>query len=216
MVREVAAAAGPAVELSEVDVTHRGCRRRHTKSTTRAGSSYCVHGRGEVGTATVADVNRPWRSTDAGRRFALIAATALGMASCGTTELDVDTTFDGTWSVAALASDAGAVDLAGQPIEIEIDTGEAAVRGRTTCQALFGSYTLGLDDEEDTEAGGEASFTIPSPEASADCEPMARSVHIDVVDALESVTQWRREGPTLTLSSPSGSLIVLEGQTPAE
>jgi len=144
----------------------------------------------------------------------MAVAIVLGLASCGTTELDVDLTFDGTWALTELASDGGAVDVTERSIRIEIDTGEAAVRGQTACQALLGSYTLRTAAEAGSDANeGDASFTIPSPEASASCSDADRFVHMELVDALESVTQWRREGPTLLLSSPSGSLIVLEGQT---
>jgi heat shock protein HslJ len=150
-----------------------------------------------------------------------VLAAGFVMMGCGTAELAVEPTFDGTWTVTELASGGTAVDLVGQPVEIEIDTGQAAVRGRTNCQRLFGSYTLDGADESSAqsngaEGGGDASFTIPSPEASADCAAADRAVHIDLVEALESVTLWRREGPTLTLSSPSGSLLVLQGQTRGE
>ena len=98
------------------------------------------------------------------------------------------------------------VDLAGQPIEVDIDTGQAALRGQTNCQQLFGSYTL----VGNRETGGNASFTIPSPAASEECADADRMVHTELVEALESVTQWQREGSTLTLSSPTGTLLSLE------
>ncbi len=137
-----------------------------------------------------------------------MAAISLAAASCGTAELDVDPTFDDTWEVVELESNGEPIDLVDQPIEIEIDTGQAAVRGRTNCQRFFGSYTL-VDDGGST---GRASFTIPSPEASADCRSVDQLVHIELVEALESVNLWRREGSTLTLSSPSGSLVTLQSQ----
>ncbi len=137
-----------------------------------------------------------------------MAAISLAAASCGTAELDVELTFDDTWDVVELVSGDEPIDLVDQPIKIEIDTGQAAVRGRTNCQRLFGSYTLANDGG----SSGDASFTIPSPEASADCRQVDQLVHNELVGALESVTLWRREGSTLTLSSPSGSLVTLQSQ----
>jgi hypothetical protein len=137
---------------------------------------------------------------------ALVAAALTGSA-CGTSELDVEPTFDGTWRVTTLQVDDTAVDLQGQALQIEIDTGQAAVRGRTNCQELFGSYTL-----VDTGASsGEASFTIPSPAADPSCEAVDASVHRLLVEALESVTLWRREGSTLTFLGTAPSPA--QGQT---
>lgn len=137
-----------------------------------------------------------------------VAAVALGVlaASCGTAELEVAQTFDGSWNVTELVSEGEAIDLVGQRIEIEIDTGQAAVRGQTNCQQLFGSYSL----VESNASNGDASFTIPSPAASTECRSVDQLVHTELVDALESVTRWQREGSTLTLSSPSGSTLALQ------
>lgn len=141
-----------------------------------------------------------------------MSALVLAAAACGAEQLDVEATFDNTWTVVELAAEGDAVDLTDQPIEIEIDTAASAVSGRTNCQRLFGSYTL-IDDGGNS---GEASFTIPSPAASDDCRDADQAVHTAVVEALESVTQWRREASGLTLSSPTGSLLVFEVQTQDE
>lgn len=135
--------------------------------------------------------------------FFIVAFIAAAMLSngCGTSELDVEPTFDGVWRVAALRVDGTAVELQGQALQIEIDTGEAAVRGRTNCQELFGSYTL----VDTGSSSGEASFTIPSPAADSSCETVDGSVHRLLVEALESVTLWRREGSTLTLLATATS-----------
>lgn len=130
------------------------------------------------------------------------------LAACGTTELPEQVAFDDTWAVTELIVDDAPVDLTDQQIEIEIDTSEAAVRGRTNCQRLFGSYTLVGGDG----SSGDASFTIPSPEASTECRDVDQAVHTDVVDALESVTQWSREGSELRLTSPSGTSLLLVSQ----
>jgi hypothetical protein len=139
------------------------------------------------------------------RVAALVAgliAFAVAASACGTSELDVQPTFDGVWQIAALDVNGSAVDLTGQALQIEIDTGSAAVGGRTNCRELFGSYTL-----IDTGSGsGEASFTIPSPAADSSCESADRAVHTSLVEALERVTSWRREGSALTL-------LAIESQT---
>lgn len=153
-------------------------------------------------------MNSPWRPTAFIRRSLAAGALAVVVAGCGSTELEVEATFDDTWTVVEFVNEGAAIDLADQPIEIEIDTGEAAVRGQTNCQRLFGSYTL----VDDGGSSGDASFTIPTPAASEECRAADQAVHTAVVEALESVTQWRREGPALTLSSPSGTQLVLQSQ----
>ena len=155
---------------------------------------------------TVASVKQRTRFAAVAGRCALAATIGAAAVSCGTAELDVETTFDDTWRVSELATNDDTVPLDGQMIEIEIDTGQAAVRGISNCQRFFGSYTL----EDGSNRSGDASFTIPSPAASTDCSTDDRAVHEAVVDALESVTTWERIGSKLTLSSPSGARLTLE------
>lgn len=201
-----------AVEGSEGDVTSRGCRHRQPKSTTPVPRHLLFTFDAGNATATVPFVNSPWKPTAFIRRCLPAIALAVVTAGCSGTELEIEATFDDTWTVVVLANEGTTVDLTDQPIEIEIDTGEAAVRGRTTCQQLFGSYTL-VDEGENS---GDASFTIPSPAASGACEAADRAVHTALVDALESVTQWQREASTLVLSSPTGTQLTLEAQSLGE
>lgn len=137
-----------------------------------------------------------------------MVAVALALTGCGTAELDVERTFDDTWDVTDLVAEGEIINLVDQQIEIEIDTGQSAIRGRTNCQRLFGSYTL----VDNGASSGEASFTIPSPAASSECRPVDQLVHTQLIEALESVTQWAREGSTLTLTSPSETRLVLLSQ----
>lgn len=129
------------------------------------------------------------------------------LASCGTAELDVEPAFDDTWDVTSVVVDGVSVDVGGAVV-IEIDTGQSAVRGVTPCQRFFGSYSL--DDGADE---GEASFTIPSPEASEDCAAADRDLHEGVVTALENVSQWQRTGSTLVLTSSTDTELVLESSS---
>lgn len=156
-------------------------------------------------------MNRPCRSSAvasaAARWSVVLVGAALVATGCGTAELDVDPTFDGSWDVVELAQSGAAIDLSDQTLEIEIDTGQAAVRGLTNCLRFFGSYTLVDADASDE---GDASFTIPSPTASDDCAAADRLVHTELVEALESVTRWRREGSILTLSAPTGTQLELQ------
>lgn len=153
------------------------------------------------------------------RRSAAIVFVAAS-AACGTSELPVDPAFDGLWAVAGVelaSADSDAADTASADVEragllVEIDTGEAAVRGRTGCGEFFGSYTL-IDEGEST---GPASFTVPSPAPDAACPAADRVNHVALVEALETVTQWRQEPAagalTMELTSPSGTRVLL---TPA-
>lgn len=141
-----------------------------------------------------------WRPT--GFVLALITAAAVS-SSCGTSELDVEPTFDGVWRVAELRVEGTDVGLQEQAVEIEIDTGQLAVRGRTNCREFFGSYTL----VDNGSSSGEAGFTIPSPAADTSCDTVDATVHDSTVEALELVTQWSREDSTLTLltaGAPTG------------
>ncbi len=140
--------------------------------------------------------------------FGLVLTIALSAVACGTSELEREPTFDGTWRVTALVDDGATVDLDGRSPQLEIDTGEAAVRGRTNCRELFGSYTL-IDTGS---SGGGASFTIPSPAADSSCDATDRAVHTSLVDTLESLTQWRQEGSVLTFQTQGQTVLEL---TPA-
>ena len=131
----------------------------------------------------------------------VVASLALALAGCGGSELDVQTTFDGEWSVAGLVIEGRVIDVAGSGLLIEIDTAEAALRGSTGCGRVLGSYTLESNDEGD----GDASVTIPSPAPDESCAMPDRDRHEALVAALESVTQWRREGNVLRLLGPQSS-----------
>lgn len=148
------------------------------------------------------------RGRPAGFLVALITAAAVS-SSCGTSELDVEPTFDGVWRVAALRVEGTDVGLQGQAVQIEIDTGQLAVRGRTNCQEFFGSYTL-VDTGSST---GEAGFTVPSPAADPSCDTVDSTVHESTVEALELVTQWSREDSTLTLLTAGVSTDQTEPRT---
>ncbi len=147
-------------------------------------------------------------------RVLLLAVVGVVAAGCGSSELDLEPTFDGAWIVTTLevhmtaadgADDTGLLDAIGAPLLVEIDTGEAALRGQTGCGRLFGSYTL-LGDGTD---GGEASFTIPSPAANSDCPADERRAHEALVNALEQVSQWRQEGTALVFQGPDSTMLEL-------
>ena len=151
------------------------------------------------------------------RRAFLLAVVAAVTVGCGSSELEVEPTFDGEWVVTTLELDptavdgtdyAGVLDSIGEALLVEIDTGEAALRGQTGCGRLFGSYTL-LGGGTD---GGDASFTIPSPEADNDCVADERRAHEALVIALEQVNRWQQEGTTLVFRGPDSTTLVL---TPA-
>lgn len=163
-------------------------------------ASRCVHRSAADATApsklpagTVAEVHLTSRRTQP--TLAAVAACLCLAAACGSTELEVEPTFDGNWIVSQLEVGGTTVEL-GSTIAIEIDTAEAAVRGRTECGEFFGSYTL-IDAGADS---GRASFTIPSPPPTESCPGADRADQIVVVEALESITTWTREAPALRLT----------------
>jgi hypothetical protein len=125
------------------------------------------------------------------------AAVVAVTAGCGGTELDTEPTFHGTWIVERLELADTEIDLGQSRLVVEIDTSSLAVRGQTGCGRLFGSYTLTLVDGTDRE--GPASFTLPSPAPDDSCPAADRDRHESLVAALETVSQWRREGPLLFL-----------------
>lgn len=144
---------------------------------------------------------------------ALPAGLVIGLlaGACGTSELDVEPTFDGVWIVAELTVGGESVDLDGPEaadLVVEIDTGEAALRGRTGCGRFFGSYTLSGADEQ-PDGPGSASFTVPSPQPTADCVGADRAAHTALVDGLETVTQWRRDEDSLLLEDPPETTLEL-------
>ncbi len=141
-------------------------------------------------------------------------AVGVVAAGCGSSELDVEPTFDGEWIVTTLEVDptaedgvdyGGVLDAIDAPLLVEIDTGEAAVRGQTGCGRLFGSYTL-LGNGTD---GGEASFTIPSPAPDSDCAADERRAHEALVSALEQVSRWRQAGTALVFQDSESTTLEL-------
>lgn len=132
-------------------------------------------------------------------------------AACGTAELDVEPTFDGVWTVVDLTIDGESIEFDGPAaadLVVEIDTGEAALRGRTGCGPFFGSYTLSGAGEQ-SDGPGPASFTVPSPQPADDCVDADRTAHVALVDALEAVTQWRRDENSLVLEDPPETTLEL-------
>lgn len=136
------------------------------------------------------------------RSLLLVAACCVAATACGSSELPIEPTFDGNWVVTSLEVGDQSIDLDRQPIQIEIDTGQAALRGRSTCLRFFGSYSL-IDDGADD---GEATFTIPSPAADDTCDAESADAHTAVVAALEAVTRWQRQDARLLLTGPDSNL----------
>ena len=136
------------------------------------------------------------------RWLATFATVCLVVAACGSSELEVEPTFDGNWTVSALTVDGTTIDVEQQPIEIEIDTGQAALRGRTTCDRFFGSYTL----TDDGSGDGDATFTVPSPAPDDTCDEDSIRAHTAVVETLESITRWQQDGDRLRFQSPNSTL----------
>ena len=141
--------------------------------------------------------------------MAAAIASVLALTGCGTSELEVEPTFDGVWVVATLVAEGDAVALGGESdgLTLEIDTGDAAVRGRTGCGPIFGSYTLVIETAGDTS--GQAGFTMPSPSPDETCDELDRARHEALVAALETVTVWRQEGPSLLLEAPPATVVEL-------
>lgn len=160
-----------------------------------------------------------------------VVAAAVAVAACGSSELDVDPSFDGEWTVTMLdvtmldvtmldvgeSADDGApglLEAIAAPLVVEIDTGEAAIRGRTGCGRIFGSYTLTHDRDSGTgdSDSGDAHFTLPSPAPADDCPTAERRAHEALVAALERVNRWQQQGATLEFretASPDQTLLEL-------
>ncbi len=152
-------------------------------------------------TATVAPLfgARPVRFPVVLRFLAGLSAIVL-VASCGGTELDLESTFDGQWVVTELRADGADIDLGNTRMVLSIITTTAAVEGLTGCHEIFGSYTL-IDDGS---GSGAASFTMPGTSRTG-CSIVEQGKEDGLIDALESVTQWEADGVDLVLIQPGAS-----------
>ncbi len=135
--------------------------------------------------------------------MAIRGVVALGalavLAACGETapSLTEGDAIEGTWRLSSFSTSAGELDDA--ELVMEIDLGAASISADTICHTVLGSFSV--DDD------GALSFTIPGT-TNQPCDDDQQALEDEIVEGLEAVTTWRRQGDQLTLAGPDQ--LVLE------
>ena len=134
------------------------------------------------------------------RRLAgLLATLVVAATSCGVLQVDGPGPLDGEWLVDRIVVDGADLTPESGAIVLRIDTPNSTLAGRTSCQQIFGSFTI--------DADGKATFTVPTPPG-VDCSEAAQFEQDLLIAALEQSASWTGDaGATVDLVRPDQSLV---------
>ena len=134
------------------------------------------------------------------RRLAgLLAMLVVAATSCGVLQVDGPGPLDGEWLVDRIVVDGADLTPESGAIVLRIDTPNSTLAGRTSCQQIFGSFTI--------DADGKATFTVPPPPG-VDCSEAAQFEQDLLIAALERSASWTGDaGATVDLVRPDQSLV---------
>ena len=131
----------------------------------------------------------------------LCAALCLLLASCGVLQVDGPGPLDGEWLVERIVVDGIDITPESGAIVLRIDSPNSTLAGRTSCQQIFGSFTINGD--------GKATFTVPTPPG-LDCSEAAQFEQDTLIAALERSATWSGDtGSTVDLVRAEESLVRL-------
>ncbi len=115
------------------------------------------------------------------RRGGLLLAFVLFAGSCGVLQVDGAGPLDGEWLVERIVVDGLDLTPESGAIVLRIDTPNSTLAGRTSCQQIFGSFTIDGD--------GRATFTVPTPPG-LECSEAAQFEQDTLIAALERSATW--------------------------
>ncbi len=129
----------------------------------------------------------------------LLVILVAAASSCGVLQVDGAGPLDGEWLVDRIVVDGADITPESGAIVLRIDSPNSTLAGRTSCQQIFGSFTI--------DAEGKATFTVPNPPG-VDCSEAAQFEQDLLIAALERSATWTGDASaTVDLVRADQSLV---------